>query len=77
MKDYLIWLSSGSCIEGSMEDSEAQKLKEIFKEKFHCQGISEFKDTDGDLLVDMAKVEAVSINKATGKDKLGFKTETP
>lgn len=77
MKECLIWLQSGRCIEGTMEEQEAERLKEAFKNKSERPGISEFTDTDSILLVEMGKVDAVAINDPVTKEEVGFKTETP
>lgn len=77
MRDYLIWFSSGRCIEGTMDAQEAERLKEAFKNKSEHPGISEFTDTGGVLLVEMGKVDAVSVNEPIQKDGVGFRTETP
>jgi len=76
VKDYIIWFSSGRCSEGSMDDREAEKLRQAFKNKSEHPGIFEFTDTDGILLVEMSKVDAVSINDSILKEGVGFKTET-
>lgn len=77
MKDYLIWFSSGRCIEGAMDNQEAERLRQAFKDKYERPGITEFTDSDGILLVEMGEVDAVSINDQYRKDEVGFKTKTP
>lgn len=72
VKDYLIWLNSGVCIEGVMNDNEAYRLNQAFKNKSSQSGIIEFVDANGILLVEMNKVDAISINEPVNKNVTGF-----
>lgn len=72
MKEYIIWLvANGGGPVGTMEDDEAERLKQAFKEQ--RPGIYEFKDTDGSTLVDLRQVAVLAINDVPDTDrKAGF-----
>jgi hypothetical protein len=70
MKDYTIWLKSGGSISGTMEDSEAARLKKFFK---LVGEMDSFTDTDGELLLSSNSIIAVSLNAVNAKQRVGFK----
>lgn len=71
MKDYLIWLSSGECIEGTAKESILKDLQQRFKDK--SDDIVSFSDTDGEVTINMNRVEAMAINNQLIENEAGFK----
>lgn len=73
MKEYLIWLKSGACINGEMEDAEADRLKKEYTFDSYSTSVREYKDTDGTLLITFSIIHAISINNFNeGNKKAGF-----
>ena len=72
MKDYLIMFKSGDYISGTMNEAEAEKLKQWFKSR-HME-LGEFIDTEGVLIVDASQIVAVVINDCEDTNPAGFKT---
>lgn len=75
MKDYIIFLTSGESIFGTMSDTAARKLKMDYIECAQSRRV--YKDTEGELLLDMSKVAALAVNKPVTLTKrgAGFKIE--
>lgn len=75
MKDYILWLSSGESIYGTMEDSEYERLESLYLNNHG--GRQKFTDTDGVLLLNLNDVLAVGINNPINikKKEVGFKTD--
>lgn len=76
MKDYVVFLSSGESVCGTMEDSKAAGLKKAFVDKM--PGIQEFTDTEGVFLLEVQNIVALVLNHDLDKKEIGFSsTETP
>jgi hypothetical protein len=74
MKDYGIWLKSGQCVEGTVEDEVAEKIIKDYSHKPHDKSIRQFHDTDGLLILSFSNVIAIAINKCEECSKVeGFK----
>ncbi|OAA93015.1 hypothetical protein [Clostridium coskatii] len=79
MENYIIWLDSGECIEGTATKNECLRLKEAYcnfkngktNESYKCY---EIKDDDGTAWVDFNKVQAIAINKNIKNKEVGFKS---
>jgi len=69
MKEYIIWLKSGECISGTVNEDVAIMLNENRK----IVGRIRFKDTDGFVSVKASRIEAIGINfVADNNKKCGF-----
>jgi hypothetical protein len=72
MFEYQIWINSGACIEGAMDSENADKLKYHFKNE--SNGRIEFMDSDGELIIDIFMIEAISlIPKKNEPQTIGIK----
>jgi hypothetical protein len=70
MKDYTIWLKSGECITGTVNDDVAIMLNESHK----ILGRIRFKDNDGFVSVKASRIEAIGINFIKDSNKnVGFR----
>ena len=70
MKDYTIWLKSGECITGTVNDDVAIMLNESRK----ILGRIRFKDNDGFVSVKASRIEAIGINFIKDSNKnVGFR----
>jgi hypothetical protein len=74
VKDYLIWLTGGQFINGTMTDAEAARLMETYKSQ--AAGVQSFTDTDGQLLLTMDSIQALSINEPGAKKAIGYDQNT-
>lgn len=70
MKEYIIWLDSGECINGTAEEPVLKDLQQRFKNK--SDDIISFSDTEGETVIDMSKVQAIAANKLDDKSIIGF-----
>lgn len=70
MKDYIVFLNSGESIYGSMEDQEAERLKQAYRKR--TSWIEEFADSEGIFLLDMRQVAALVFNKNFPDKIVGF-----
>lgn len=71
MKEYIIWLKNGNCIQGKFDAEVGAKLLVEFwrrRRKRHY----EFYDTDGMITLDMRQVMAIGFNNITDKHKAGY-----
>lgn len=76
MKDYVVFLSSGESICGTMEDPQAARLKKAFCGQM--PGVQEFIDTEGFFLLEVKNIVALVLNHDLDKKEIGFSsTETP
>lgn len=76
MKDYILWLTSGESIYGTVEDAEYERIETLYLS--NQGGRQKILDTDGILLVDFNNVLAVGINepiKNNTKKEVGFKID--
>lgn len=71
MKDYVIWLKSGECISGSVQEEIISHLQERFKDCMNSEKVS-FSDEDGIVIIDLYSIDAIAINKQPSSYKLGF-----
>lgn len=74
MKDYLIWLKSGETICGTAKEETIKMLQYRFKDHAGKKEIISFTDKDGDVVLDIDRIEAVAINKCIENKKVGFKS---
>ncbi|MEY7998616.1 hypothetical protein AB8U03_00120 [Clostridium sp. Mt-5] len=72
MKDYLIWLKSGECINGTTKENILKMLQDRFKNHENGKEIISFTDEDGAVIFDMDRVEAIAVNKCYEDRKAGF-----
>jgi hypothetical protein len=75
MNSYIIWLTSGNCMEGIACAKELLDLKNSYI-KFKCAGgdcLCEFEDEDGDNIIDFKEVQAISINNCIKEKVVGYK----
>lgn len=79
MKDYLIFLKGGNCIEGTTKEEILIELDTNFCNYKRCvpytPRIYEFTDDDGITMVDFEEVQAIAINKPYNAKKVGFERE--
>lgn len=68
MKKYIIWLRSGECIEGTVEDDIANKL--ILDSKRFSR--LKFKDSEGYASVKRSRIEAIAIIDVVEANRCGF-----
>lgn len=75
MKDYILWLSSGESIYGTMEDSEYGRLESLYLN--NQGGRQKFTNKDGVLLLNLNDVVAVGINNPISikKKEGGFRID--
>ena len=73
-KDYIIWLKSGECITGTIEESIIYDLHDRFKNSTGEMEKVSFSDEDGRVVLDLSKVEAIGINKHCENEHVGFKS---
>lgn len=74
MKAYLIWLKSGSCLEGEMTEEEAKRLINEYKNINYTPFPSGYKDKEGMVYIKFHDVEAIAINDIKEDNcKMGFK----
>lgn len=71
MKDYIIWLTSGETISGTMTDEEADRLKNWLVTNPHEP--QEFVDTEGSFIVRPERIEAIAVNMVIEHNTLGFR----
>ena len=62
MKDYLIWLESGNCIEGTISNETAANLKVVFSENSQKDRMIGFNDNDGEIMVRRRSIVAIGLN---------------
>lgn len=62
MKDYTIWLKSGECICGSMEEDALLSLQDSFIKRVAGDMVM-FTDGDGKIVLSLDRVEAIATNK--------------
>lgn len=75
MFSYHIWFKSGNNIEGDMDGYNSQKLKEWFRRRVEIADNIPVVliDTDGELILDYSRVEAISITPIKeGVKSVGF-----
>ena len=69
MKDYSIWLTSGGCITGTVNEENEKLISEFDS----CQdNVVKFDDTDGYVKVQKNKIAAVGFNKIAETAKAGY-----
>ena len=61
MFTYRLWFKSGNDIEGVMDAINAKELKTLFLHRRVNPGPWELRDTDGEVIIDISEVEALSI----------------
>jgi hypothetical protein len=64
MKEYIIWLKSGECIKGTIEDEGVLFRKGLFNLKFS--------DTEGTVTIKRHRIEAIAVNNIIETNKCGF-----
>lgn len=64
MKDYIIWLKSGECVKGTINDKRKLLRRGIFNLKFS--------DTEGTVIIKRNRIEAIAINNVIETSKCGF-----
>ena len=69
MKDYLIWLDGGQCIEGTAQESVLNELVSAWTDNNKW---FKFEDLDGCTILKLEKVEAIGINNKTEFKSVGF-----
>lgn len=71
MKQYNIWLKSGACVTGEVQDCVASGLIEEYKK--HGSRTLQFDDTEGNVIVEEESIAAIAINDITEQcRKVGF-----
>lgn len=78
MKNYVIWLNGGNCINGTAEESELINFKEYFKKVKRGESYSgcEFNDTDGIVCLNLSDVQAIAIMKCSQNKDIGFNIDS-
>lgn len=72
MKDYIIWLKSGECISGSIEEGIINNLQNRFKDSTVEHEKISYSDEDGNVVLDLSEVEVIAINKQYTNKSVGF-----
>jgi len=64
VKDFIIWLKSGETIQGTATESSLDQLEHAWKLTCDMVGkkIVSFKEVDGNVIIDLARIEAIAIN---------------
>ena len=70
MKEYIIWLDSGECVTGTVDEENESLIKEAFVKK--AFGLMTFSDTEGTVYVAMSNMQAICFNNTQEGSKCGF-----
>lgn len=70
MKDYIIWLDSGECLTGTVNERNEGLIKEAFTKKAY--GLLTFDDAEGTAHVAISKIQAICFNNTQEGSKCGF-----
>lgn len=62
MKEYMIWLKSGQCIEGEIEEDKAEKLLNTFKTFPESNSPYIFTDSNGTVYLRLSEINGIAIN---------------
>jgi len=69
MKDYLIWIQSGQCIEGTAEENELDNLIENWRNNHKFFRLY---DSTGYIVINLQSVQAVAVNNIEQGKQAGF-----
>jgi hypothetical protein len=72
MKDYIIWLDSGKCIEGTAELDALESFISAWEEGAQVLTLW---DSNGRAVVKMSTVQAIAINDLEESKPMGFTAE--
>ena len=72
MKDYIIWLKSGETVTGSVKEDIIDSLKDRFINSSGEKEILSFNDEEGEVTLDLSRVEVIVINKQYTNKSVGF-----
>jgi len=72
MKEYSIWLKSGACIEGEIDEETANIIMASYSFNPNSGDIKRYRDSNGFLLISFKLIEAIAFNDTEPDKSVGF-----